>query len=233
MTNPVICAVDTTDIDYANTLCSKLSGHIGMIKIGLEFFTTHGPQGVEILAKCGIPIFLDLKLHDIPNTVAKTIKGLMQLDVALLTIHASGGFEMMSAAAQMAAQESERLGKPRPLVVGVTVLTSMNETDLAQVGIQNLPDSQVSLLAKLAKEAGLDGVVCSPLEIEVVRAVCGNAFKTVVPGIRPEGSDKGDQKRILTPKEAMDKGADYLVIGRPITQSENPAQTAKAICDTL
>jgi orotidine-5'-phosphate decarboxylase len=226
--NPIICAIDTKDVKLAKELCTSLKPHIGMVKLGLEFFIKNGAEGVLEISKLGMPIFLDLKLHDIPNTVAEAIRSAMSLDVSIITIHTLGGKNMMQGAICAAKDEAEKTGK-RPLIIGVTVLTSMDAGDLHGIGINKAPDAQVELLAKLAKESGLDGVVCSPHEIELVKSVCGKDFKTIVPGIRPAGSDKGDQKRALTPKEAVDKGADYIVIGRPITASENPAEAAAGI----
>jgi orotidine-5'-phosphate decarboxylase len=231
--NLIICALDTKDITEAKNLCTNLKPHIGMVKLGLEFFTKNGPQGISEVAKAGLPIFLDLKFHDIPNTVAEAVRSAVILDVSIITIHTLGGKNMMQGAACAAKDEAERLGKKKPIIVGVTVLTSMDDNDLYDIGLNNNAAGQVELLAKLAKQSGLDGIVCSPHEIELVKKICGSDFKTVVPGIRPAGGDKGDQKRVMTPKEAVDKGADFIVIGRPITQSDNPAKAAEAIYKSL
>jgi orotidine-5'-phosphate decarboxylase len=229
MQNPIICALDTKSIKDAKELCIKLHPHIGMVKLGLEFFTTNGASGMREIAALDVPIFLDLKFHDIPNTVAEAVRSAVDLGVSIITIHTLGGKNMMQAAACAASDEAKKSGKNRPLIVGVTVLTSMDDTDLVDIGIKQSAAHQVELLAALAKESGLDGVVCSPHEIELVKKICGANFKTIVPGIRPATADKGDQKRVMTPKEAMDKGADFIVIGRPITQSPNPTEAAAGI----
>jgi orotidine-5'-phosphate decarboxylase len=179
------------------------------------------------------PIFLDLKFHDIPNTVAGAVRGVADIDCFMITVHTSGGFAMMKAAADQASENAAKTGKKRPLVVGVTILTSMEQTDLDKVGYAlNLQD-QVLKMASLAQSAGLDGVVCSPREISAIKRICGKDFKLVVPGIRPVGSNAGDQKRVMTPKEAVDAGADYLVIGRPITGAPDPKAAAREIMATL
>ncbi|WP_321394534.1 orotidine-5'-phosphate decarboxylase [Emcibacter sp.] len=229
----ILCALDTTDTEQACELARALEPHVGGVKLGLEYFGAHGPDGFRKVAKTGMPIFLDLKLHDIPNTVAKAIHALMPLKPSILTIHTAGGPTMMAAAAKAATEAAKNVGCARPIVVGVTILTSLDKTDLEAVGYQNNLSDQVVRLARLAKDSGLDGVVCSPLEIELIKEACGKDFKLVVPGIRPAGSATGDQKRIMTPREAVEKGADYIVIGRPITQAENPAAAARAIAQEL
>lgn len=227
--NPIICALDTKDVKEASKLCENIKPYVGFIKLGLEFFTKNGPQGFEQVAKSGVPIFLDLKFHDIPNTVAEAISSALTLDVSIITIHTLGGGEMMKAAAQAAKETADKLKKKPPLIVGVTILTSMDDNDLSGIGIDRKVAKQVEVLAQLAKKSGLDGVVCSPHEIELVKSVCGSDFKTIVPGVRPKSAEAGDQKRIMTPSEALSKGADYLVIGRPITKAQNPALAAKEI----
>lgn len=231
--NPIICALDTKDTQHATRLAASLKPYIGMVKLGLEFFTKNGPEGIRQVASAGLPIFLDLKFHDIPNTVAQAVRSAISLDVRILTIHGLGGLSMMKAAAEAAAEEADKQNKTCPLVVAITVLTSMDGSDLQGIGISRSPAQQVEILAPLAKEAGLGGVVCSPHEIAQVKALCGTGFKTVVPGIRPASADKGDQKRTLSPAEAIAQGADYLVIGRPITQSPDPAEAAKEIAASL
>lgn len=231
--NPLICALDTQDITLAKSLCQTIRPFVGMVKLGLEFFTTHGSDGVKQIAEAGIPIFLDLKFHDIPNTVAKAVTAATQLPVEMITIHTSGGFAMMQAAQQAAQNEAAKLNKQTPLIVGVTILTSLDQDDLQSVGYAYPLTTQVQKMAELAKQAGLDGIVCSPHEIKLVKQVCGKMFKTIVPGIRLEDANTQDQKRTLTPNEALTEGADYLVIGRPITQSKNPADTAKKIYEEL
>ena len=231
--NPIICAIDTTDMAKATALAGALKPHVGAIKLGLEFFMAHGTQGVAQVAALGAPIFLDLKFHDIPNTVAGALRGVAGLECFLLTVHAAGGYDMMKAAAQQARENAAHSGKSRPKIVGVTVLTSMDAQDLSDIGVANALEAQVLRLAALAQKAGLDGVVCSPHEIHAIRKACGKDFTLVVPGIRPEGSAQGDQKRTMTPKEAMAAGADYLVIGRPITGAADPAAAAADIFASL
>ncbi len=231
--NPIICAVDTTDVTMAKALAGKLSGSVGALKLGLEFFTANGIAGVQHIANAQSPVFLDLKFHDIPNTVSKAVKATSAMDTFILTVHTLGGRDMMKAASDAASDNTAKTGKRRPYVVGVTVLTSMDQSDLNGIGISAAVADQVKRLAELAQSSGLDGVVCSPLEIELIRSVCGKDFKLVVPGIRPAGSASGDQKRVLTPREAVDRGADFLVIGRPITENNDPASAAQAIVDSL
>lgn len=229
----ILCALDTTNVDKASSLAGELSPHVGGVKLGLEFFGANGPKGFLEVAKSNANIFLDLKLHDIPNTVAKTIHALMPLRPNIMTIHTAGGPTMMKAAAEAASLAAKNEGCDRPLIVGVTILTSLDNEDIEAIGFQSKVSMQAVKLARLAKENGLDGVVCSPLEIKLIKESCGADFKLVVPGIRPAGSDSADQKRVMTPKEAVTLGADYLVIGRPITKSDNPAQSAKLIANEI
>lgn len=229
----ILCALDTIDTKTACDLASKLAPHVGGVKLGLEFFGANGPQGFMEVSKSHQNIFLDLKLHDIPNTVAKAVHSLMPLRPRIMTIHTAGGSEMMAAAAQAANEAANNVGCKRPLIVGVTILTSLDEDDLSMIGYQNNVSEQVVRMATLAKESGLDGVVCSSHEITLIKNVCGKSFKLVVPGIRPAGSSSGDQKRVMTPKEAVDRGADYLVIGRPITQADDPAAAAAMIAEEI
>lgn len=231
--NPIICAIDTADSGEAAHLVRKLEGGVGAIKLGLEFFTANGVEGVRAMAFSNLPIFLDLKFHDIPNTVSGAIKATAGMDVFMMTVHAAGGPAMLRAAAEASAEVAAATGKARPLIVGVTVLTSLDDADLAAIGVNANPKDQVKRLAELAQKAGLDGVVCSPQEISALRAQCGAEFKLVVPGIRPAGSAKGDQKRTMTPKEAIDQGANYLVIGRPIAQAPEPRLAAVEILQSL
>ena len=226
----IFVAIDTTDIDRAVALCQPLGGIVGGIKIGKEFFVAHGPAGARRLCETAkLPLFLDLKFHDIPNTVAGAVRASLPLKPRIVNVHAAGGIEMMRAAAAAAAQA----GADRPLVIGVTVLTSLDDDDLKATGVADSTAVQVQRLALLAREAGLDGVVCSPREIALLRAACGPDFKLVVPGIRPAGSAMGDQKRVLTPAEAVALGADVLVIGRPITAAEEPARAARSVVAEL
>jgi orotidine-5'-phosphate decarboxylase len=227
--NPVFCALDTIDVGQAAALAKQLKPAIGGIKLGLEFFTANGPQGVREMAKLGLPIFLDLKLHDIPNTVAGAIRGLMPLAPALTTLHASGDVEMMRAAATEAGRASAEAGVARPRLVAVTLLTSLGEETLRRFGWSGTPVEIVKRLAASAQEAGMDGVVCSPKEVAALRAQCGRNFLLVVPGIRPAWSAANDQKRVMSPAEALQAGADILVIGRPITAAADPLDAAKRI----
>lgn len=227
--NPIFCALDTTDEAHAASLARGLKGTVGGVKLGMEFFYARGPQGYAKVAEAGLPIFLDLKLHDIPNTVAGGIRATLALKPAIVNVHAAGGLAMMRAAAD-AAKEA---GDARPLVVAVTMLTSLDQSDLVATGVSGTPADHVLRLAHLAAEAGLDGVVCSAHEIERLRAELGRDFKLVVPGIRPAGADVADQKRIMTPSDALARGADILVIGRPITGARNPREAAEAIAASL
>lgn len=217
--------LDTTDLEHALDLAKSLSGHVGGMKVGKEFFTACGPDGVRAVSDCGMPMFLDLKFHDIPNTVAGAVRAALPLNPYMLNVHASGGEAMMRAAAQAAAQA----GEERPLVLGVTVLTSMDEGDLEAVGIGSSMPDQVLRLASLAQYCGLDGVVCSAREVEDLREHLGPDFKLVVPGIRPKWAASDDQKRVVTPAAAIAIGADYLVIGRPITGADDPPAAADKI----
>ncbi len=240
--NPVYCAVDTVDLPQAAKLIRAVAGGarpmVGGIKLGLEFFLAHGAPGVRYafpapVRATGVGFFLDLKLHDIPNTVAGGMRAVVELEPTFITIHTAGGTAMMRAAAEAAAQEAKRLGVARPRLLGVTVLTSLDKSDLAAIGVASDTADQARRLALLARAAGLDGVICSPLEVEALRAACGKDFVLMVPGIRPAGASVGDQKRVMTPKQAIDLGANYLVIGRPITEAADPAAAAQAIAQEL
>ncbi|WP_338406812.1 MULTISPECIES: orotidine-5'-phosphate decarboxylase [unclassified Wolbachia] len=214
--NPIICALDTQDLNKAISLANALRGKVGMVKLGLEFFAAQGLSGVQEVAKCNVPIFLDLKLHDIPNTVAKTVEVIKVLNVEMLTLHISGGTKMLEEALNVVQGTKIKL-------IGVTVLTSMSNEDLNELGVAREAKSQVILLAKLAKKIGLYGIVCSALEAQEVRRECGEDFKIITPGIRIDPSHD-DQKRTATPKEAINLGADYIVIGRPITKTASSAE---------
>lgn len=227
--NPICVAIDTPDLERALELAEMLKNHVGMLKIGLEFFYAHGVAGYEALAKQGIPIFLDLKLHDIPNTVAAGLSSLMALSPhpAIINVHATGGPAMLAAAANAV--------KGRSKLIGVTILTSLDNHDLADCGFDSdkkTADHAVNL-ALLTKNNGGDGVVCSPHDLAGIRKACGKEFLTIVPGIRPAGSDTQDQKRVATPQSAMGAGASILVIGRAITGSQDPAEAAQQILDSL
>jgi orotidine-5'-phosphate decarboxylase len=226
MSNPVYLALDLPRLDAAIALAQKVRGHIGGVKLGLEFFCAHGHHGVHEVAKIGLPVFLDLKLHDIPNTVAAAMQAIHVLQPAIVTVHASGGRAMMEDAKAAAGEHCK--------VVGVTVLTSLDARDLNRVGVADAPHDQVLRLADLAHEAGLDGVVCSGHEVGDVHKRWKDGF-IVVPGLRlaGTGASSGDQKRIVTPRAARDAGASVLVIGRPISRADDPLAAARAIEGTL
>lgn len=224
MINPIYVAIDTPDLGRARSLAAAVAPHVGGLKLGLEFFVANGPEGVRALAATGLPIFLDLKLHDIPNTVGKAVAALAPLAPAVLTVHAAGGRAMLEAAKAAAPQGCK--------VVAVTVLTSLDDADLSEAGVAGNPAEQVERLAALTRTAGCDGIVCSGEEVAgAATAWPGGTF--VVPGLRPAGSDVGDQKRVLTPAEALTRGASILVIGRPITGAADPAEAARAIAASL
>lgn len=227
----IFVALDTTDLDRALALGRGLKGFIGGVKVGKEFFTALGPAGVGALGELGLPVFLDLKFHDIPATVAGAVRAALALKPFIINVHASGGAAMMRAAVEAADGPAPAFNKP--LVVAVTVLTSLADEDLAATGVAGDAAAQVLRLAGLAKRSGLDGVVCSAHEAEALRAALGDDFKLVVPGIRPQWAAADDQKRIVTPAEAVAKGADYLVIGRPITAADDPADAARRIAAEL
>ena len=232
MRNPadrIVVALDTTEVDRALELTAALQGLVGAIKVGKEFFTANGPVGVQRLAEVGMPMFLDLKYHDIPSTVEGAVRAALPLSPFMLNVHALGGAAMMRAAVDAAAEAGEK----RPMVLAVTVLTSLVTADLASVGVFGTVRDQVVRLAVLAKDCGLDGVVCSAEEVVALRGACGRRFKLVVPGIRPSWSAAGDQKRIVTPADAIALGADYLVIGRPITTAADPAEAARRIGEEI
>jgi orotidine-5'-phosphate decarboxylase len=240
--NPVYCAVDTVDLPHAARLIHSVAGGarpaVGGIKLGLEFFLAHGAPGVRYafpapVRATGVGFFLDLKLHDIPNTVAGGIRAVVGLEPSFITIHTAGGSAMMKTAAETATSEAKKLGVARPKLLGVTVLTSLDKSDLEATGVASDPGAQAVRLAALARDSGLDGVICSPLEIEALRKACGKDFVLMVPGIRPAGSASGDQKRVMTPKQAMALGANHLVIGRPITEAADPDAAARAIAREL
>ena len=225
MTNKVIIALDYEKEADALALVDQLDPQNCRLKVGKEMFTTLGTNFVKQLHSRHFDVFLDLKFHDIPNTVARAVRSAADLGVWMVDLHASGGLRMMEEAKKIL----EPYGKAAPLLIGVTVLTSMEDLDLLQIGINASPMEQVIRLAHLTQRAGLDGVVCSPQEVEILRRNCGENFLLVTPGIRPIGADFGDQRRVMTPAAAIRSGSDYLVIGRPITQAENPAEVLKAI----
>ena len=222
--NPVFVAIDTPGLRRATELAQALRGSVGGVKLGLEFFCANGPEGVGRIAEIGIPLFLDLKLHDIPNTVAGAMRSLASLRPAIVTVHAAGGRAMLEAAKAAAGQNTK--------VVAVTVLTSLDQTDLRSIGVDDAPHDQVQRLSALARDSGLDGIVCSGAEVKAAHSAWTDGF-FVVPGVRPEGSAVGDQKRVVTPRAAVADGASIVVIGRPITEAADPAAAARAIAQLL
>ena len=224
MTNPVYLAVDVPRLREATALVKAVKAHIGGIKLGLEFFNAHGAHGVLMMAQLGLPVFLDLKLHDIPNTVAGAMQALHLLEPSIVTVHACGGIAMMEDAKAAAGEHTK--------VVGVTMLTSLDRSDLQRMGFAGEPRDYVMRLAESAHKAGLDGVVCSGHEIKAVHDQWNGGF-FVVPGLRMDGGTAGDQKRVVTPRQARDDGASVLVVGRPISRADNPEAAARAIEATL
>jgi orotidine-5'-phosphate decarboxylase len=224
MRSPIFVAIDTPDLDRAKTIATRVRNHVGGIKLGLEFFCANGRHGIHEMAHLELPIFLDLKLHDIPNTVGKAVQALYPLDPAILTVHAAGGRAMMEDAKAAAPSGTK--------VVAVTVLTSLDREDLHGIGVSDDAHAQVERLTGLAREAGLDGVVCSGNEVAAARALWPDGF-FVVPGVRLPDTHVGDQKRVMTPRAALDAGASILVVGRPITQADDPDLAARAIEATL
>jgi orotidine-5'-phosphate decarboxylase len=224
MTSPIYVAIDTPDMDRARAIATAVKRHAGGLKLGLEFFCHNGRHGVMELAELGLPIFLDLKLHDIPNTVAKSIQALAPITPAVLTVHAAGGRAML--------EDAKAAAPTGTKIVAVTVLTSLDGDDLVSIGVNADNHAQVERLAALAKDAGLDGIVCSGNEVAAVRRKWKDGF-FVVPGIRPANTQLGDQKRVMTPRGAIDAGASILVIGRPVTSAEDPATALREIAGTL
>lgn len=233
MRNPIILALDVPTGEQALGLAKAVAPALGAIKIGSELFTAAGPEMVRQVRALGLDVFLDLKFHDIPNTVAKAVTSAVQLDVQMLTIHTGGGSEMMRAAERAAQETAGKAGRTPPLVLGVTVLTSMDSNAIAEVGFPANVGHQVSRLAKLAVSSGLRGLVCSPLEVVELRRFLPREVQLVTPGIRPADSAGDDQKRTLTPKEAIAAGADWLVIGRPIYAAKDPRAAAERILQSL
>ncbi|WP_294337946.1 orotidine-5'-phosphate decarboxylase [uncultured Sphingomonas sp.] len=224
MSSRLYVALDTPDLARAKAIAQRVRNHVGGLKLGLEFFMANGRAGVREMGDIGLPIFLDLKFHDIPNTVAKAIQALRPLEPAILTVHASGGRAML--------EDAKAAAPTCTKVVAVTVLTSLDGTDLSSIGLAADPHEQVVRLTELAREAGIDGVVCSGEEVKAAHKAWPQGF-FVVPGVRPANSVVGDQKRVVTPRAALDSGASILVVGRPITQAEDPDAAARAIEATL
>lgn len=228
--NPLIVALDVDTVKEAFVLADKLGPYVGAFKVGMQLYNSAGPEVVRLLKEKNVPIFIDLKLHDIPNTVAGAARVLTRQGAAIFNVHAAGGMAMMRAAVDAARDEAVKLGLRSPLVVAVTVLTSIDQEIFnEEVGISGPISEQVVLWAKLAKKAGMDGVVASPHEIALIKQACGDDFVIITPGVRPPGAAVNDQKRIMSPGEAARLGATYLVLGRPITAAYDPAQAAIAI----
>ncbi len=232
ITQKIIIALDVKTGQDALTLVDKLDD-ADTFKVGLELFTAEGPALFDELKARQKRLFLDLKLHDIPNTVAGAVASGARHGVHMMTIHTAGGREMMANAKEAAETEAQNTGLIRPLLLGVTILTSLKESQLAEIGMEANTEAQVMRLARLAKEAGMDGVVCSPWEIELIKEECGRDFLVVSPGIRPAWAAAQDQKRIMTPSQAVHKGADFIVIGRPVTQAPSPSEAFAKIIDEL
>jgi orotidine-5'-phosphate decarboxylase len=223
-------ALDVASIEDVEALVRELAGMVGMFKIGLELFTSLGPTVIERVKSLGGKVFVDLKLHDIPNTVARATRSITRMGVSMLDVHCSGGVDMMKSAAEAARDEASKAGLPVPSILGVTVLTSLSESMLRdEIGIATPINEKVVAFAKLAQASGLDGVVASPKETGLIRSACGRTFLLVTPGIRPTGSDVGDQKRITTPSEAISLGADYIVVGRPILAAPDRKKACEQI----
>lgn len=233
MRNPIIVALDVPTAAQALELAQALAPVVGAVKVGKELFVSAGPEIVRRLRATGVAVFLDLKFHDIPNTTAAAVAAATRLDVQMLTLHTSGGLAMMRAAEEAAQITARELRREPPLVLGVTVLTSMDDADLAAVGTLGGASAQVERLAKLADAAGLRGLVCSPQELGLLRRVLPQTLQLVTPGIRPASAAVGDQKRTMTPDAALQAGADWLVIGRPITSAPDPRAAAEEILSSL
>ena len=228
----LIVAVDTNDFNKAKNLIDSLANNVDIFKVGLEQYISTKGKTIDYLREKGKKVFLDLKFHDIPNTMQSAVRAAVRDNIWLMTIHVSD-MEGMKQCALAAKEEAEKLGVEKPIIVGVTVLTSLSDKDLQDIGCNMTTQELAIKRAKLAKDAGLDGVVCSAKEVDKIVDVCGEDFVTVCPGIRPKESDLGDQKRIVTPKDAINKGAHYLVVGRPITKSKNPNIAAKNIIEEI
>ncbi len=229
MRERLIVALDVDTLDQAVALVRALAGEVGMFKIGKQLFTHAGPQAVRLIQDLGGEIFLDLKFHDIPNTVAKAAVEATRLGVKMFNVHASGSLEMMRATVKEVRRVCRQEKRRRPIMLAVTVLTSLNQDDLQRVGVERKVADQVVRLALLTKEAGMDGVVASPHEVADIREACGRRFVIVTPGIRPAFASNNDQQRVMTPRDAVRAGVDYIVVGRPIVEAKDPVASARAI----
>lgn len=232
MARKIIIALDVKNREEARAVLESLP-EARLFKVGLELYTAEGPAMIDLVKSFGKEVFLDLKLHDIPNTVAGAVKSAVRHGVAMLTLHTSGGREMMKRAVEAARETAEKENKPLPLILGVTVLTSLKDSDLQEIGFSSDSKNQVLRLARLAVESGIEGIVCSPQELEPLRAELGSRVRIITPGIRPAWAEAQDQKRIMTPGEAIKKGADFLVIGRPITQAPVPREAFSRVLEEL
>ena len=230
MKEKVCIALDVSTRTQALDLVRQLHESVGMFKVGMQLFTAEGPSLVMEIIEAGAKVFLDLKFHDIPNTVKHAAAEAAKLGVSMMTIHTSGGAAMMQA---VATELREKFGSAKPLVVGVTVLTSLDDKSLGEVGINSTMDTQVLRMAKLSESSGLDGVVCSPREIQMIRGAVGRGFKIVTPGIRMTGQSADDQQRTATPQEAITSGADYIVVGRAVTSAANPKAAIAAVLQSM
>ena len=224
----IIIPLDVSSAEEAAGIVTRLKGRVGMFKVGLQLYTAAGPDAVRRITGLGERVFLDLKLHDIPNTVARTAAEAARLGVAMLDFHLGGGARMVTAARE-AVDAAGLRAEDRPILLGITVLTSFDQDDLRSVGVSDMVEDQVTRLARLGLAAGLDGVVASPHEVAAIRAACGQEFVIVTPGIRPAGASRGDQRRVMTPGEAIAAGSDYLVIGRPILESADPVAAVEEV----
>ncbi|MDH3975207.1 MAG: orotidine-5'-phosphate decarboxylase [Deltaproteobacteria bacterium] len=233
MCNKIIVALDVESKEKAGQWVEKISGHVGLFKVGKQLFTAAGPDVVTLIKEAGGGVFLDLKFHDIPNTVAAASVQALRLGVDMLNVHALGGYEMMAKTADEVNKEAHSSGREKPILIAVTILTSMNDKGLEEAGIMTPVADEVVKLASLAKRAGLDGVVASPQEIKIIKETCGEDFVVVTPGVRPSFASMDDQKRVMTPLEAVRAGADYLVIGRPVTKAEDPLRAISLIEEEL
>ena len=229
----IIFALDVEHFQEAQKWVNLLKDRVGMFKVGKQLFTHTGPKVIDMIRQKGQNVFLDLKYHDIPNTVAKAGEEATKLNVTMFNLHALGGFEMMKKTVEASRASAKKLGIPKPIILAVTILTSMDEETLKEVGVQGPLLEEVGRLAHLSMKAGLDGVVASPQEIGVIRQRCGEKFLIVTPGIRPPSDKKDDQKRTLSPKEAVAAGANYLVIGRPIKEAKDPLEALQRIIDDI
>ena len=233
MKDRLIVALDVPDLKKAESLVKELSGTVKIFKVGKELFTASGPEAVHMIQKYGGEVFLDLKFHDIPNTVYGAVKQAASLGVFMTNVHVMGGRQMMIKAKEALLGSQTKASQRKIMLLGVTILTSMNDESLREIGIANHVEDEVVHLATLARDCGLDGVVASPKEVPLIRKACGREFVIVTPGVRPSWAAKDDQERISTPKDAIQNGADYLVVGRPITAAKNPKESAEKVLHEL